>query len=93
MKTTADWFIGELSGSELELTDDQKTVLAGQAEMFLRANGTLPWEKWVTLSVGSQTAFIEAGNRLRDEIAKNTAKYLFDLLEDDNGNGQADAPQ
>ena len=78
----------QLAGAELELTDEQKSVLTDEAENFLRACGSIPWGEWASLGAESKAAFIIAGNRIRLEQAKMTAEEVVRALETDGTNDE-----
>jgi hypothetical protein len=67
-KVRADWFIVDAVPVEVELTDELKAAMVTNAEMYLRAVGTLTWEKWSLLSEASRAAFLEAGERVRTAV-------------------------
>ena len=51
------------------VTDDQRAVLAREAEEYLRAEGKVEWSFWQGLSIYSKAAFVVAGDRVRREHA------------------------
>lgn len=83
MKTKPDWFMTQLAGSELELTDEQKGVLIENAEHMLRGCVTILPEQWAALSPESKMAFIVAGNKIREEQARAISEAVAQMLESD----------
>lgn len=64
-KVRVDWFLADALVVEVEISEETKVQLVAQAEMYIRTNGQLPWEKWSLLSDASRAVFLEAAERAK----------------------------
>lgn len=65
IKVRVDWFLADVMVVEVQLDEDLKGRLVAEAEMYIRTNGRLPWEKWSLLSDASRAIFLEASERAK----------------------------
>lgn len=68
-ETTLDWFLADISNAKITVTPDLWEAMITEATEFLRANGSVSWERWAVLGTTSRRAFAEAGDRLRIRAA------------------------
>ena len=61
------------------LTDEMVSLLADEAEAFLRAGGRLSWGDWRGLPDQEREAFAIAGDRLRSEMAGMIGAAVSDV--------------
>jgi hypothetical protein len=68
-KVRVDWFICDVTNIEVDLSPALMGGLISSAMQYLKANGTITWEKWSLLSDASRMAFSEAFNTLKSRDA------------------------
>ncbi len=77
-----DWFLATIFTGEASLSDADKDLIASQAELFLRARGSINWSEWQLLSPLSRIAFQLAADRLENERSARIASMVVsDLIE------------
>ncbi len=65
-KTSLDWFVGTILGTEIDLTPELYTLMKMRATEYINVSGGLPqWNEWVMLGQGSRDAFMEALSDMR----------------------------
>lgn len=63
-KARVDWFMADIFVIGIEITDAMRANLLAEAARYIRANGSLPWDKWSLLSDFSRKVFEEAAKHV-----------------------------
>ena len=64
-KSSLDWFLGDISSVEIDITPELFERMIEHAALYLSAGGMITWERWSMLGAASREAFAEAAARLK----------------------------
>jgi hypothetical protein len=81
VKTPFDQVLLELLRGETELPDEGALLLYNSVEAFRRGGEGFSFKDWCGLSTVTQTAFIDVGNKMRDQAAARVAYYMSQPME------------
>jgi len=65
-KVRLDWFIGDVTNVEIDVTPELMGALIEAAIQYKRSGGTLTWEKYSLLSDASRLAFEAAETKMKN---------------------------
>ena len=81
MKTQFDGVLVEILKGESELPDEATAMLYQVAESYRRGGEAFTFKEWCALSPTTQAAFIEVGNKMRDQAAAKIAYFMANPIE------------
>lgn len=63
--TCVDWFLADLGGIQVPLTEELRAAMLAHAREFLAAGGRVEWARWALLGPASRAAFREAVEEMK----------------------------
>lgn len=81
MKTAFDKILSEVLQGESELSEDVLAILYQEIEAFRKGGEGFTFEEWRHLEPVTKMAFIDVGNKLRDQDAARIAYFTLNPFE------------
>lgn len=81
MKIVFDSVLLELMKGESDLPDEGVALLNNAVESYRRGGTGFTFKEWWALSPPTQSAFIEIGNKMRDQDSARVAYFMSNPME------------
>lgn len=81
MKTGLDAILVDLLRGESDLPEEATSLLYQAVEGYRRGGMGFTFKEWCALSPVTQTAFMEIGNKMRDQDAARVAYFMTQPME------------